>query len=123
MARMKPPDRDLAHHAAGRVYWPNLGCSRPVHDAERDPAPRAIDALADEGHQHQRQQQQREQEQSGRPLLPAAHASELVSVIEQLIIDGWHASWNCGTDPSHFQLLALVKTVWPLTRTFALLTW
>ena len=63
----------LAHHVVGRVHRDRelgqLG-RLEVHDAERDPAARAVDALADAGNQHDDQQQQRGDEDPRRELLP-----------------------------------------------------
>ena len=42
-----------------------------IEQAHRNPAPRAVDAFADEGHEHQNQQDEGEPEQHRRQLLPA----------------------------------------------------
>ena len=46
-----------------------------VHDAQRNPAARTIDALAYEGQQHQYQQQQRRNKQPGRQFFPSRYGN------------------------------------------------
>ena len=66
-------DIHLAHHVVGCIEQDRelgqLGRLK-VHEAQRDPAARTIDALADKGQQHQRQQHQRCDEQPGRHFFP-----------------------------------------------------
>ncbi len=66
----------LAHHVVGGVQQHGqLGQLRglEVHEAQRNPAPRAVHHLAHARDQHRDQQQQRHHEQPRRQLLPGAH--------------------------------------------------
>ena len=69
-------ERRLAHRVARRVQHDRelheLG-RLEVDDDKRDPAPRAVDALADAGNEHQHQQHGADDEEPRREPLPDLH--------------------------------------------------
>ena len=68
-------DLHFANHVVGRIQehrkFGQFGRLK-IHDAQGNPAPGTIDALADMGNQHSDQQNQRRDKQPGRHLLPGS---------------------------------------------------